>query len=224
MLKKIRQVGLLYSIGIAINRVVPSWLFRFRIFRVYQIDTNTILPLADVAEASDSDSVQVSLAETAADISDVRRLTFFDPSSVDAQLQSVQARIGGQLAGAVWAARRGFDETDLGLRIELTPDQSWLFAALVDKQFRRRGVYSHVFGFMVNHLHQTAVRQQLLSINPTNIASVKAHEKYFDSVLGNVIALRVFGMAFCWCQGKRLRLSSWISTSCKSKPILIHLG
>ena len=173
MLKQLRQVGLMYSIGIVINRVVPNWLFRFRVFTVYQIDTKTILPLTDVAA---DDPVQVSLAETEADISEVSELTYFDPSSMEAQLQSVQARIDGQLAGAVWAARRGFDETDLGLRIELSSEQSWIFAALVDKQFRRRGVYSRVFGFLVNHIQQTSGDQQLLSINPTNVASVKAHE------------------------------------------------
>ena len=221
MLKKLRQTGLIYSIGIAINRVVPSWLFRFRIFRAYQVDPKTILPQSDV---TDDNSVQVSLAETDADISAVCKLTWFQPGDMDADFQSVQAKIDGQLAGAVWAAGRGFDETDLGLRIELTPDQSWIFAALVDEQFRRRGVYSRVFGFMVNHLEQAAVGQQLLCINPYNIASIKAHEKYFDSVLGNVIALRVLGLAFCLCSGQRLQRSSWISTNCKSKPILIQLS
>jgi len=221
MLKKIRQTGLIYSVGIAINRVVPSWLFRFRIFRVYQVDPKAILPDSSVA---DDNSIQVSLAQTDADISAVCTLTWFHPGDMDADFQSAQAKIDGQLAGAVWAAGRGFDETDLGLRIELTPDQSWIFAALVDEQFRRRGIYSRVFGFMVNHLEQAAIGQQFLCINPYNIASVKAHEKYFDSVLGNVVALRVLGLAFCLCSGQRLQRSSWISTNCKSKPILIHLS
>jgi len=43
MLEKIRQVGFLYSIGIVINRVVPTWLFRFRIFSVYEVDPKTVL-------------------------------------------------------------------------------------------------------------------------------------------------------------------------------------
>ena len=221
MLKKLSQTGLIYSVGIAINRVVPSWLFRFRIFKVYQIDPKTVLPQS---EASNDNSIQVSLAETDADISAVSKLTWFQPGDMDADFQSVLAKIDGQFAGAVWAAGRGFDETDLGLRIELTPDQSWIFAALVDQQFRRRGVYSRVIGFMVNHLEQAAIGQQLLCINPYNIASVKAHEKYFDSVLGNVVSLRVLGLAFCLCSGQRLHRSSWISTNCKSKPILIHLS
>ncbi len=220
MLKRIRQTGLMYSIGIAINRIVPSWLFRFRIFTVYQIDPKTILPRSD---ASNDDSVQVSLAQSEAEISAVVKLTWFQPGDMDADFQSAQANIDGQLAGAVWAAGRGFDETDLGLRIELTPDQSWIFAALVDGQFRRRGVYSRVLGFMVNHLEQVQRGQQFLSINPTNIASVKAHERYIDSVLGNVVALRVLGVAFCLSTGKRLQPSSWISTNSKLNPILIQL-
>ena len=205
MLRKIRQTGLMYSIGIAINRIVPIWLFRFRIFTVYQIDSKTVLPQSD---ASNDDSVQVSLAQSEAEISAVVKLTWFQPGDMDADFQSAQAKIDGQLAGAVWAAGRGFDETDLGLRIELTPDQSWIFAALVDGQFRRRGVYSRVLGFMVNHLEQVQRGQQFLSINPTNIASVKAHERYIDSVLGNVVALRVLGVAFCLSTGKRLQPSS----------------
>jgi hypothetical protein len=210
----------MYSIGIAINRIVPSWLFRFRIFTVYQIDSKTVLPQSD---ASNDDSVQVSLAQSEAEISAVVKLTWFQPGDMDADFQSAQAKIDGQLAGAVWAAGRGFDETDLGLRIELTPDQSWIFAALVDGQFRRRGVYSRVLGFMVNHLEQVQRGQQFLSINPTNIASVKAHERYIDSVLGNVVALRVLGVAFCLSTGKRLQPSSWISTNSKLNPILIQL-
>lgn len=221
MLQKIRETGLLYSAGIAINRVVPDWLFRFRIFTVYQIDPKRILQSAGV---SDDNPVRVSLAETDADIATVSALTYFSPGDMEADFQSAQAKIDGQLAGAVWAAQRGFDETDLGLRIELSSDQSWLFAALVDKQFRRRGVYSRVFSFMVKHLQENVGGQQFLSINPTNVASVKAHEKYFDSVVGSVIALRTFGVAFCLCRGNRLKSSSCISTSCKSKPILIQLS
>ncbi len=221
MLQKIRETGLLYSAGIAINRVVPDWLFRFRIFTVYQIAPKRILQTAD---ASGDDLVHVSLAETDADIATVSALTYFSPGDMEADFQSAQAILDGQLAGAVWAAQRGFDETDLGLRIELSPDQSWLFAALVDKQFRRRGVYSRVFSFMVKHLQENVGGQQFLSINPTNVASVKAHDKYFDSVVGSVIALRTFGLAFCLCRGNRLKSSSWISTSCKSKPIIIRLS
>lgn len=224
MLKKIRQTGLIYYAGAAINRVVPSWLFRFRIFTVYQIDPKTVSPIPDAAGSSQDDTVEVSLAQTNADLTAVSKLTWFKPGDMDADLQSAQAKIDRQLAGAVWAAGRGFDETELGLRIELTPSQSWIFAALVDKQFRRRGVYSRVFGFMVNHLDQMTGSQQFLSINPTNTASVKAHEKYVDSVLGNVVALRVFGLAFCLCSGQRLNLSSWISTNSKSKPIIIRLS
>jgi len=216
MLRKLNQTGLVYSIGIAINRVVPSGLFRFRIFKVYQIDPETVVPTGN------NSAVDVTLAETDADVSAVCALTYFDPSNMDAQLQSAQARINGQLAGAAWVAQRGFDETDLGLRIELAPHQSWLFAALVDQQFRRQGVYSRVLGFMVKHL-QKSVDQQFLAINPYNVASVKAHQRYFDSVVGTVITLRVLGMAFCWCGGKRLSRSSWMSTNCKSKPILIQL-
>lgn len=221
MLKKLRQTGVMYSIGIAINRVVPRWLFRFRIFKIYQIDPSTV---AAAASGSDASAVQVSLAQTDTDIAGVSTLTYFNPDNVDADLQSVQAKIDGQLAGAVWAAGRGFDETDLGLRIELSPNQSWIFAALVDQQFRRQGVYSRVFAFMVNHLVQTGGGQQFISINPYNIASVKAHEKYFDCVLGNVFALRVLGLAICLCRGQRLQSSSWISTNSKSKPILIQLS
>jgi len=80
-----------------------------------------------------------------------------------------------------------------------------------------------VFGFMVNHLDEVADSQLFLSINPYNIASVKAHERYFDSVLGNVYALRVLAMAVCFCRGQRLQPSSWITFSSKSKPILIRL-
>lgn len=224
MLKNIRRSGFLYSAGLAINRVVASWLFRFRIFRVYQIDPKTALPKPSNAESPQSNAVEVSLAQTDADILAVGELTWFEPGNMDADFQSAQARVDGQLAGAVWAAGRGFDETDLGLRIVLTPSQNWIFAAMVDKSFRRIGVYSRLLVFMVNHLEQVVGGQQFLSINPTNIASVKAHEKHVGSVLGNVVALRVFGVAFCWCWGKRLERSSWITTNCKSNPISIHLS
>jgi len=140
MLKKLRQQGLMYSAGIAINRVIPSWLFRFRIFRVYQVDPKTILQGSKGSDGSSDDAIQVSLTETEADLSAVCTLTWFQPSGMDADFESAQAKIDGQLAGAVWAAERGFDETLLGLRIELAPEQRWIFAALVDKQFRRRGV------------------------------------------------------------------------------------
>jgi GNAT superfamily N-acetyltransferase len=223
MLTKIRQIGLLYSIGIAFNRVVPSWLFRFRIFTVYQIESKTAVAQTPVASNSYKNSVQVSLAQSDADIAAVRKVTWFQQEDMDADFHAVQARIDGQPAGGVWAAERGFDETDLGLRIELSDRQSWIFAALVDEQFRRRGVYTRLINFMTNHLEQKTGGQQFISINPTNIVSVRAHEKYVASVLGNVVAMRVLGIAFCRCSGQRLRTSSWVSIGVRSRPILIHL-
>ncbi len=223
MQKQIRQTGFTYSIGIAINRVVPAWLFRFRVFTIYQLDPEKTSHASTSSSNLPTDAFEVSLAETPADLRTVERLTYFQLSDMDTDVQAVQAKIDGQLAGAVWAARRGFDEADLGLRIELSPGQCWLFAALVDKSFRRRGVYSRVIGYMVNHLHHQGAQQQMLSINPFNIASVRAHEKYFSVTLAKLIAVRFLGVAFCFRLSGSAMLSSWVSWRSRSRPILVRL-
>ena len=151
MLKKIRRTGFLYSIGIAINRIVPAWLFRFRSFVVYEMDP-TKFDSENIGVSNDSDSpLQISWCESEHDLQSVQTLTYTTAENLQGEYKIAQAKSGQQLAGALWAVKDCFVEEELGTKTYLEPDQAWLFAALVDQAFRRQGVYAKVLGFMVGN-------------------------------------------------------------------------
>ena len=223
-LRVLKRTGLLYSIGIVINRIVPLWLMRFRVFNVYEIDSAKFHSPAPSQSPSQSTQIEpeISLVETQSDLERVRSLTFFDDCSMDADLKAVQAVVDNQLAGAVWVARRRFEESELGICVELDPTQAWIFAALVDKRFRQRGIYRRVLAFMSSHLQTSGVDAQLLCINPLNKASMNAHRKYFKAQLGQIYALRLLGVAICVRRGNSLTIDRSITWNCKKEPLRLR--
>ena len=230
VLKKIRRTGLLYSIGIFVNRIVPAWLFRFRQFVVYEMD-----PLKfdsdDMGQLNKLDSpLQISWCETEEDLQAVQTLTYTSADKQLGEYKIAQAKSGQQLAGALWGGRDYFVEEELGTKLHLEPDQVWLFAALVDQAFRRQGIYAKVLSFMCRNGEEVfssygdGSLKFLLCVNPHNIASNRAHRKYAKAVLGKAFSLKVSRVAICICFGKQLSADSIITWDTKNQPISIRIG
>ena len=230
VLEKIRRTGFLYSIGIVINRIVPAWLFRFRQFVVYEMDTSKFESVETAATNNEASPLQVSWCETEEDLQAVQKLTYTTAEELLGEYKIAQAKSEFQLAGALWGIKDCFVEEELGTKLQLSPDQVWLFAALVDQTFRRQGVYARVLSFMCRNgedvfsSYGDGPLKFLLCVNPHNIASNRVHRKYSKAVLGQAFSLKVSRIAICVCFGKHLSADSAITFDAKNRPISIRIG
>jgi GNAT superfamily N-acetyltransferase len=218
MLQQIKQNGLAYSTAIAFNRIVPSWLFRCRRFVIYQLDPNSV----DLRSSS-ADNIRVRWCETESDYQALEKLTFFRRELSTGELQGCLAEIDGQNVGGFWAATQQFDEAELGIRIILDSNQAWLFAANVDKAFRRMGVYSQILAFIVAELANQGRNQPLVAVNPNNIGSNKIHQQHSLISPGWVFAGRTLRTSGCLAFGEisRDRMVAW---NALASPIEIRIA
>lgn len=213
-LSKIKQTGLKYSVAILFNRVVPEWLFRVRRFVVYRLET----PEPNRSEtdlANPTDSVSVNRCTNEAEIVAVENLTYYQRSYSTGNSIAYSVKLEDRLAAGMWAATDCFDENELGVRILLGENQTWLFAARVDKTFRRQGLYSKLLPFVMSNMAEQGFADQLVSVNPDNIGSNRIHQQRSRDTVGYVLAIRFLKTTFCWTWGDIAKEAtvSWNSTS-----------
>ncbi len=214
ILKRIKQTGWRYSFEIAFNRIVPPSLFRCRKF--------VVLQLLDRPPRSQNPHVSVSWCETESQVRAVEQLTYFQRSYSSGQLVACQATIDGQLAGGFWSATEQFDESELGIRYLLAPRQAWLFAALVNHQFRRQGVYCEILNFIIHELKEENHQHQLVAVNPHNLGSYRVHLEHSFRSPGSIFALRALNIAVCFAFGE-IECSRRISFNARKNPIQIRI-
>lgn len=200
LLKKNQQTGWRYSIAILFNRIVPARVFRMRRFVVYRIavaEPSGDQPIAPNANAS----ISISRCVDEADIASVEQMTYFQRSCTTGDSIAYAAKLNDQPAAGMWAATECFDEHELGVRIDLDENQAWLFAALVPKQFRRRGIYSQLLNFTVADMAKQGYDDQLVAVNPDNIGSNRIHKSVSRETVGQVLAIRFWKTTCCWAWG-----------------------
>ncbi len=192
--------GLLYSCGIIINKIVPESLFRFRIFNVYEL-----VPADDwrtKPSASESE-IMFRVCQSEDEFDAAQTLTHYRPSEhefsdrASPKPTAMLAYDAAEPVGGVWQTYESFDETELGLRIRLSPSQRWLFAAYVSKSHRRRGIYRR----LLNHAIADNEAATFASINPTNKASIAAHRPFASRRVGTCVAIRIFRWSTCVANG-----------------------
>lgn len=215
MFTRIRRRGFWYSLGIAVNRVIPSWLFRMRWFTLHtlaQPDVNSdASSLRKVVRVRSDDEIR-----TAIDV------TKTGNSQEWIQNHPVHAWLiyqDDECIGGVWVADQLFDETDIGIRIEIPEATRWLFSASVRKEYREQGAYKQL---LENVLQLHPEITFVVAINPTNLASVRAHQRFFSKRLGSYLAFHALGVAFCLRLGG-LKPDSFFSARSSRNPIVIKL-
>jgi hypothetical protein len=217
---RIRKRGIRYALGSRFNQIVPAWLFRFRIFRVYRL-----APLSAPAW-HDSPSLSYRWCETDDEIATAQSLTYFrSKSSVGwHRLRACVAQHAGaprdaEMVGGVWQATEYFDEEELGIRFVLSARQAWIFAAFVAQNQRGQQIYprllQHVMGSDLSHIHYAA-------INTTNRASIAAHRHFITAQTGRCVAIRVLSLTYCWT-GRGLTKLPRIKTDSSHLPIEIAI-
>lgn len=213
MLRSLFSHGVWYSLGIAINRIVPERLFRFRIFRVYELG---VAP--DDSQVVSDDSITFRWCESPQDYRAAEQQTYFRPLETSSRHKACLALDGTHPIGGVWCACDAFEETELGVRLILGPDQAWIFAAHVAKSHRRRGIYRRLLNQV---LRMRPGSHYLASINPTNKASMAAHRPFIQRTSGTCLALRIGSRTACWAGGD-LSVNRYLTTN-PNKPIEIEL-
>ncbi len=216
-LAKIRQQGVSNFLARTFERVVPDWLFRKNHMVFFVMDTKSF---PDQNEKPDGD-VTVGWADAAQPESPLRKLTYCVPGTSDENLYAVKAEIDAQLAGGFWAAVNFIDELSMGARLELEPNQAWLFGALVSDDFRRRGVYSKILRFICEQLAEKGFDYQVLAVNQSNTPSMGAHQKHALFASGTLTFVRLFSTTWCRTTDRVVADRNW-TWNCKKNPILIR--
>ena len=211
----------MYTFAIGFNRIVPQWLFRMRRYAVYEMDVNKTRAAADSQNAAHSDDVNISACRTEDQIKAVETLTWFKREYSTGSNRPFQATIDGQLVAGVWIATEVFDEDELGVRLMMNQRQAWLFAALVSKPYRGKGIYGKMLPFVVNETGQK-FPSVLLSVNPDNKPSNYVHKKWSQRTVGTVVAMRLVGVSICWVSGQ-IRKDRTISWNAKTQPIQLTI-
>lgn len=209
MLAKLKSRGVLYSVGIVINRVVPEFLFRARVFCVFRFSR----PDASTSQSSYEDGIRFEWCKNDSQFALAKQLTYFQPTQRTDQQSPFRACLafdGDEAVGGVWIANGSYDESELGLEIQLRPHQSWLFAANIAKSHRQRGIYGRLLQYVLTTANEEVGQQSevLASINPTNKPSMAAHRRMIDETLGKCVAARFLSLAICRSGGKLITTRS----------------
>jgi hypothetical protein len=191
-----------------LNRL-PSWLLRARPFGVYEIVLKPVAPQAVNLAGSPPFACDVRWVDRAEDLQTLVGLT--SQANVDA-FDASRRRVAAAYSedrpiACVWIAHEWFDEPELGLRIELGSNESWLFAAAVTPALRNRGVYGQLLKFLTRDLGEAEMERILLGVASGNVASRQAHERQGARRVGSIAAVRALGVACCWVSGTVRRAS-----------------
>ena len=110
--------GILYSAGIIFNRIVPAWIFRFRVFDIVQLH----LPHREFIKNHDVPDVATKRSTNEFDRRAAMNVTKTGVSQETLDRPNVQgwiATIDGRPVGGLWLTEKEFKEEDLALHYHL---------------------------------------------------------------------------------------------------------
>jgi hypothetical protein len=214
ILQQIRSRGLFFSFAVLFNRVVPATVFRCRVFRVYQLSADALAPPPKALSLEVSKCDLPTESELAREVTRTGHGSWNSPAT-----ECWLCRDDDQAIGGVWIGHDFFCESDLGVTVVLGQQQCWLFSAFVQKHRRGAGVYRCLLGKV---LEQCQPKTVFCAINPTNRASMAAHDQWIQRSLGTFFALRFLGLAICLSHGA-IRPRRFLALNCRTAPIEIDL-
>ena len=208
--------GLIYSLGVIFQRLVPEWLFRMRTMVVYELAVDRLLEL----EAAD---VQVRQVDSAGDLALLKSLTrcTLSAEATNRHAGYLATRDGKALGGA-WCAGDFFEEQELGICWRLQNQVAWVYSAYVLPAHRGLGVYSAILNQVARQMEQPPGTRLLLAVNPWNRASNYVHAKYAKRKIGSVIVLRFFRLGVGW-SSKSIRKSQRVTCNTNARPIDLYV-
>lgn len=245
-MRKIQRRGLFNLLGTVFNRLIPTWLFRFCVMDVSELDADLLkTPLSESAgspdsrdspdspvspesaESAESKDVDLNLSiVTDPDSRQKLRQFCFNNSPDESGLREIgfmAKRDDSQaICGGVWAGIEKYNESDLGFEIELRDDQAWIFCAYVNKENRGQKVYPKLLSLAGHTLEEKQYSQMLVAVAPWNKASIKVHQKFQKRPIGRIVAIRFLSFAIVKCFGK-ITQTKGLTSSYLNSPILLTM-
>jgi GNAT superfamily N-acetyltransferase len=196
----LRRSGWIYGLAILFNRLVPAKLFRFRYFVVYQLDPGSFSGEQQANDRTNRPSdvfSQTFWCDHSGQFRAVEDVTYFDRSTSSGRQFACGVEVDHQTVGGIWGATESFDESELGLRLQFMPNQAWIFAAVVKKEHRSKGLYTKLLSTMVRELSSRGANQVLVAVNPFNRTSNRIHSRYSFGKVCAVASIRVWNWVLC---------------------------
>ncbi|EMI42072.1 GNAT family N-acetyltransferase [Rhodopirellula sp. SWK7] len=223
LLQKLKSHGVLHSLEIGFNRVVPAWCFRFSVGTVYALNVEQLNRRWDESEC---DRYAIKRVEDSAEQDELRKITW-NSVPVDTTVGHygyaiTRADEPGKTIGGVWGGVRQFNEADLGFQIELEKEQALIYCAYVAKEARGEGIYKRLLPFAAHDLNSEGYRNLVVMVQPWNKASTYIHRKHATRTIGSVAVVRVFGLAMVFCTGG-ISKSKTCTTGLLSDPVMIQI-
>lgn len=195
MFSTFKKRGLVYPFAIFFNKLVPASIFRFGIMDVYQLSNQTL------EQPPTSGSAELLLLDDAAQRKALKSITRNELSETTTESHraiAIRDKESRQLVGGLWVASGHFTETSLAFRLRFSATQRWVYCAFVEKDFRRKGLYSSCLSFTHSELSKLEPVELLVAFNPFNKASFKAHQKYLQTRLARIYSICFLGKAICF--------------------------
>ena len=102
--------------------------------------------------------------------------------------------IDEQLVGTVWISTKTYHDWDTDLKIELQPNEAWLYGAWIHRKFRGQQLYSSLIAHVCESLQQPSIDSILLAVDWSNGLSQNVHEALGAERIGSLYGLCIFGL------------------------------
>ena len=175
--EKIRTLGIGFVFERAFESIVPAWMFRCSQVAVYQLDF-------DRFSGDRLSAAAIKICDGEQELEQLRGMTYVDGTI------GVLATVDGEAAGGLWLALNDFEDRDLGLSFLLGDQGSWIYAARVDEEYRRQGIYSHLMAQSALARKNAGLAAPFIGVSTLNKGSHKAIKR-FGTPVGKVLVIRV---------------------------------
>ena len=203
----LRQRGLIYTLGLALNRAIPCWLLRGRWFRIFEREV-----AGDVGSVQ-SDRVRWATAQDLAHLHQIANS--LGPPTCDDRLCVYV--IDDELVGCLGISAHRNTDVEIGSQFLIPPSSRWLFQGVVNQAHRGQGIFGCMVAFVSQHCYQDAVRSQLFAITRFNRASERSNQD--ATVIGGGCCVRVFNVALGLAWGRRLKLRRAFTSNARKCPL-----
>jgi GNAT superfamily N-acetyltransferase len=192
--RKLREVGLLYSLQILVARVLPPGWFRAGGLVVLSLDPAAAPPASEPAREGE--------ALRWAGAADLALLERFGHSR--ATLEGRLARGDrvfvllerGTLIGYVWIRLSEYDDDGLGILFRMDPDEVWLYDAMVAVEQRGRGLYTRLLRAASAALARAGIARIWIAVESLNRNSLEAHVRAGAHPRHRLRLARVLGLTW----------------------------
>ena len=208
IVEKIRTLGIGFVFERAFESIVPAWMFRCSSVVVYQLDF-------DRFSGDPFSAAAIKICDSEHELEQLRTFT-----SVDSAI-GVLATVNGKAVGGLWIALGRFEDRDIGMSFLLDDQGAWIFAARVDEEYRRRGIYSQLMAQSAEARKNAGLAAPFIGVSALNKGSHKAIKR-FSTPVGKVLVIRVGPMAWARSTGDLKQNQNW-TLQCTRRPIQLEV-